>query len=71
MSNVWDDIPELMRPKRSCEKPLPLMERLVLTHSDPKDLVVDFFAGLGPVKTVCEANDRFFLGCDIDPKCAR
>lgn len=68
VSNVWDDIPELMRPERATEKPVPLMERLVLTHSNPGDLVVDPFCGLGTTGVAALKNGRKFLGCDADPE---
>jgi site-specific DNA-methyltransferase (adenine-specific) len=42
VSNVWIDIGELFRPTRECEKPLPLMRRLVETHSNPGDTILDF-----------------------------
>ena len=64
VSNVWDDIPELMRPERSCQKPLPLIERLINTHSNPGDLVVDFFAGYGTTGIAALGLGRRFLGCE-------
>lgn len=66
VGNVWDDIPELMRPRRTCEKPVPLMERLVLTHSNPGDMVLDLFAGVGVTGVACKRRGRNFVGCDID-----
>lgn len=64
VSNVWDDIPELMRPTRNCEKPLPLLRRLISTHSNPGDLVVDFFAGTGSTGVAALQLGRRFLGCE-------
>lgn len=64
VSNVWDDIPELMRPKRRCEKPLPLLKRLINTHSNPGDLVVDFFAGTGTTGVAAIESGRRFRGCE-------
>lgn len=66
VSNVWNDIPELMRPRRTAEKPVKLMERLVLTHSNPGQLVVDPFAGLGPTGVAAIKSGRRFVGCDVD-----
>jgi DNA modification methylase len=63
-SNVWDDIPELMRPERSCQKPLRLMDRIIQTHSNPGDLVVDCFAGWGSTGISAVQNDRDFMGCE-------
>ena len=60
VSNVWDDIPELMRPERDTQKPVLLMERLILTHSNVDDLVVDFFAGTGTTGVAALKHDRNF-----------
>lgn len=64
VSNVWDDIPELMRPERTCQKPLPLMDRIIQTHSNPGDLVVDCFTGWGATGVSAVQNGRDFLGCE-------
>ena len=64
VSNVWDDIPELQRPQRRCQKPLPLLKRLIETHSNPGQLVVDFFAGYGSTCLAAVAAGRRTLGCE-------
>ena len=71
VGNVWtdidpviDDCPELMRPKRSCQKPPKLMDRLVTTHSNEGDLVVDPFAGWGSTGVSAVSLGRNFLGCE-------
>lgn len=71
VGNVWtdidpviDDVPELMRPKRSCQKPVRLMDRLVSTHSNEGDLVVDPFAGWGSTGVSAVSLGRRFLGCE-------
>lgn len=66
VSNVWDDIPEIMKPSRACEKPVALLRRIVETHSHPGDLVVDCFAGTGVTGRACVQTGRAFLGCDAD-----
>jgi len=68
VGNVWTDIPELMRPKRVCQKPLPLVERLVLTHSNAGDLVIDPFAGTGVTIEAALKHGRRANGCDADPQ---
>jgi len=65
VSNVWADIPELMRPERSCQKPVELLDRIVQTHSNPGDLVVDPFAGYGTCGISALKNGRDFVGCDL------
>jgi site-specific DNA-methyltransferase (adenine-specific) len=68
VSNVWSDIPELMRPERTAQKPLVLIERLVRTHSNEQNFVVDPFVGWGTTAVVCAKNNRRFVGCDVDAK---
>lgn len=71
VGNVWtdidpviDDCPELMRPKRSCQKPEKLMDRLIATHSNPGDMVVDLFCGWGSTGISAVSMGRRFLGCE-------
>lgn len=64
VSNVWDDIPELMRPERNTQKPIALMERLIETHSNPGDLVVDTFCGWGSTGVAALKLGRLFRGCE-------
>ena len=71
VTNVWSDIPELMRPNRRAEKPIPLMDRLVSTHSNKGDLVVDLFAGTGATGVSALGLKRRFFGCEICPITAK
>lgn len=64
VSNVWDDIPELMRTERKTQKPIPLMERLIQTHSNPGDLVIDPFSGWGTTGVAALNLGRKFLGSE-------
>ena len=76
VSNVWNDIdpseldlivedcPELMRPERAAQKPQKLLTRLIETHSDPGDLVVDCFSGYGSTGIAALAIGRRFQGCE-------
>jgi len=65
VTNVWSDIPELFRPKRYCQKPEPLMARLIETHSNPSDTIIDPFAGYGSTGMVALKLRRQFQGCEI------
>lgn len=67
VSNVWYDIPELFAPRRECENPEPLMQRLIETHSNPGDLIFDPFAGLGVVEVVASRLGRRSFVSDNDP----
>jgi len=64
VSNVFADIGEVMHPKRTCQKPVELLARLVNTHSNPGDLVVDPFSGWGTTGIASVLNGRDFLGCE-------
>jgi DNA modification methylase len=66
VTNVWDDIEPVFRPTRACQRPLPLIARLIRTHSNPGDLVADFFAGSGTTGVVAHNLDRRFLGCELN-----
>jgi len=66
VSNVWDDIPELYAVERSCQKPVPLLARIVATHTDLGDLVCDPFCGTGTTGQAAVALGRRFIGCDTD-----
>lgn len=62
-----EDISELFRPERSCQKPPRLMERLVHTHSSRGQLVVDPFCGWGTTGVAAVKMDREFRGCEMIP----
>ena len=79
MRNYWD-IPltpkrERIHGKHPSQKPLRLMERLVLAGSNPGDLVLDCFAGSGSTLLACDRLNRNWVGiereseyCDIAHK---
>ena len=67
MTNVWSDIMNECDPAGLSERPK-LMTRLVLTHSNPDDLVVDPFAGYGTTGIAALAAGRRFQGCEIIPE---
>ncbi len=46
------------------QKPLPILERIVRVHSNPGDLVLDFFAGSGTTGEAAARNGRDFLLID-------
>lgn len=67
---IIDDIPELFKPERRCQKPPALMARFIETHSNPGDLVIDPFAGLGATVSESIRLGRRSWGCDMDPVAA-
>lgn len=48
------------------EKPLDLLRRLLLIHSNENNLVLDCFSGSGSTALACMKEKRKFLGCEID-----
>ena len=69
--DVWGDIKQLTYKSKelvsrdalnTIQKPVKLMERLILASSNPGDLVLDPFCGVGTVLVACEALERRFIG---------
>lgn len=46
------------------QKPIALLERIILASSHPGDIVADFFCGSGTTAFVAGRNGRTFLACD-------
>jgi site-specific DNA-methyltransferase (adenine-specific) len=70
MRNYWD-IPvtpmrERQHGKHPSQKPLRLMERLVLAGTNPGDRVLDCFAGSGSTLLACDRLDRKWVGIERD-----
>lgn len=69
LTDVWDDIDFYDRKVEkfhSTQKPIPLMERLILTSSNPSDVVLDIFGGSGSTGVACKIHNRRFIGCEVD-----
>jgi site-specific DNA-methyltransferase (adenine-specific) len=71
-TNIWR-VPSLKgSSKEKCghpsQKPIKLIERIVLSSSDPGDLVLDPFLGSGTTAVVAEKHHRRWLGIEIDPR---
>jgi site-specific DNA-methyltransferase (adenine-specific) len=50
------------------QKPLGILERIVRVHSNPGDLVLDFFAGSGTTGEAAAKNGRAFCMVDQNPE---
>ena len=46
------------------QKPIALLERIILASSNPGDLVADFFCGSGTTPFVAAQRGRRFIACD-------
>ena len=69
-TNVWTDIPEVLGNKGVAHytpKPLQAIQRLILLHTQPGDLVYDPFVGSGTTLVACKLLGRRGLGVDNDP----
>ncbi len=53
------------------QKPMGVLERIVKVHSNPGDLVMDFFAGSGTTGEAAARNGRNFLLADVNPEAVR
>ncbi len=53
------------------QKPLGVIERIVRVHSNPGDLVADFFAGSGTLGEAAARLDRDFILIDNNPQAIR
>ena len=68
-TDVWDDIDFYKERKtriHPTQKPLELIERLVLASSNPSDIVLDPFMGSATTAVSCLLNDRKYIGFELD-----
>jgi len=70
VQNIWSDIPAVNsraeeRIGYPTQKPLALLERIVLTSSNPGDVVLDPFCGCGTAIHAAQKNGRKWLGVDV------
>ena len=68
--DVWDDVSHLQQkdPQRTgydTQKPLRLLERVILSSSRPGDLVCDLFSGSGTTLEAAWLNGRRSIGVDM------
>ena len=73
--DVWGDIKQLTYKSKelvsrevlnTIQKPLKLMERLVRASSNPGDLVLDPFCGVGTALVACEKLQRRYIGFEAN-----
>lgn len=71
IQNIWTDIPivnpmAIERIDYPTQKPEALIERIILSSSNPGDLIFDCFMGSGTTQAVAMKLGRRFLGADIN-----
>lgn len=70
IQNIWTDIPIInpMAKERldfDTQKPEALLQRIILTSSNPGAIVADFFCGSGTTLAVAEKLGRRWIGSDL------
>ena len=74
IGTVWDDIGPVQSAASlgyPTQKPVPLLERIVKTSSNPNDIVLDAFCGCGTALVAAEQLGRQWIGIDISPTACR
>lgn len=70
MRSVWsiNTVPreEKIHGKHPTQKPLKLLERIVLSSTNPNDVVLDPFTGSSTTGIACHKHGRKFIGFDIE-----
>ncbi len=70
LQDIWLDI-DALNPGSDeitgypTQKPLALLERIILSSSNPGDVVLDPFCGCGTTIEAAERNDRRWIGIDV------
>jgi DNA modification methylase len=63
-TDIWP-ITEVMRGKvHECEKPAKLLEKIVNTHSNEGDMVLDLFSESGSAAIACQKLGRYFVSVE-------
>lgn len=70
LQDIWTDITKIHNQSSellgyNTQKPEALLERIILSSSDPGDLVADFFCGSGTTAAVAEKLGRRWIACDL------
>jgi DNA modification methylase len=69
--DTWDDISSIQngeKIKYATQKPVKLLERIVLLYSEIGDLCMDPFAGSGTLGRACHTLNREYILFDINPE---
>ncbi len=70
IDDIWDDIKPIQAQSAErlgypTQKPLTLLERIILTSSNPGNVVLDPFCGCGTAIHAAQKNNRNWIGIDI------
>ncbi len=61
ITNIWDDIGLIQRPSYPTEKPVALLERIILFSTNEGDTVLDCFAGSGTTAFAAKNLNRNYI----------
>jgi len=71
LSDVWENVKPIAQAKESLgfptQKPEELLDRMILTSSNPTDIVLDPFCGCGTAIAVAHKLGRRWVGVDVSP----
>lgn len=76
VGDTWLDIPDAMhmgheRLGYPTQKPLALLERIIIASSNPNDIILDAFCGCGTALVAAQNLGRQWIGIDISPTACR
>jgi hypothetical protein len=76
LQNIWDDIPIINNRSNEflgypTQKPLQLLDRIILSSSNENDIVLDAFCGCGTALVSAQKLKRQWLGIDVSPTACR
>ena len=60
------EVPVVMKPIHSTQKPVELMEYLIKTYTNEGETVLDFTMGSGTTGVACVNTNRNFIGIELD-----
>ena len=50
------------------QKPLAILRKLISTSSNPRDIILDPFMGIGSTAVACKELKINYIGCELNPK---
>jgi DNA modification methylase len=71
ISNVWTDIPEVLKPppgEHPCNKPMEALKRVIGSHTEEGDIVLDPFCGGGSAIVAASSMGRIGIGIEKNEK---
>ena len=71
LQDVWTDIPFALGKQRTgypTQKPLALLDRIIMASSDEDDMVLDPFCGCATACVAAHERNRKWTGIDVSPK---